>query len=152
MAAKDHVEIADRQQFGFTCGKPVTRRTGLIFWAVSVAAGIIGNVFVGAVFAPRDLSTERRRPAALDGAHHTHLIPADMTGIGGTPCAALIAEYIRDLQRWTGHYVGSGFPSLALFAFASASAQMVERAVHRRNHARRDAGVPCGRLQFTMAE
>ena len=28
---------------------------------------------------------------------------ADVPGIGTTPCRPVVAEDIRDLQRWTGH-------------------------------------------------
>ena len=36
---KYHVEIRDRKQIGFTCGKPFPRRCTLALWAASIAAG-----------------------------------------------------------------------------------------------------------------
>jgi hypothetical protein len=33
------MEIRDRKQIGFTCGKPFPRRCTLALWAVSIAAG-----------------------------------------------------------------------------------------------------------------
>ena len=51
-----------------------------------------------AVLAARDVSAECRRPAALDRTHHLHLLEADVTAVGITPRAAVIAEDVRDLQ------------------------------------------------------
>ena len=56
-----------------------------------------------AVLAARDMAAERRRAAALDRAHHLHLVEADVAGIGTAPRRPVVAEDIRDLQRWTGH-------------------------------------------------
>ncbi len=51
----------------------------------------------------RDVAAERRSSAAFDGRHHLQLSETDMAGIGLTPSAAMVAEYISDLQRWPGH-------------------------------------------------
>ena len=56
-----------------------------------------------AVLAARDMAAERRRAAALDRRHHLQLAEADMAGIGSAPCRTVVAEDIRDLQRWTRH-------------------------------------------------
>jgi hypothetical protein len=52
------------------------------------------------------MPAKRCRAAALDGRHHLHLVEADVTGIGRTPRRPVVAEDIRDLQRWTGHSRG----------------------------------------------
>jgi hypothetical protein len=49
------------------------------------------------------MAAERRRAATLDRRHHLHLVEVDVPGIGATPGEAVVAENIRDLQRWTGH-------------------------------------------------
>ena len=49
------------------------------------------------------MAAERRRATALDGGHDFQLGEAQVTGVGGTPGGAVIAEDIRDLQCWTGH-------------------------------------------------
>src|SRR5215469_13910082 len=36
---KYHMEIRDRKQIGFACGKPFPRRCTLALWAVSITAG-----------------------------------------------------------------------------------------------------------------
>ena len=51
-----------------------------------------------AVLTVRDMTSESRRAAALDGAHHLQLGEAHMARVGGTPCGSVIAEDIRDLQ------------------------------------------------------
>ena len=53
-----------------------------------------------ALLAARDMTTERRRAAALDCRHHLQLAEVDMAGIGPAPCRAMVAEDVRDLQRW----------------------------------------------------
>ena len=57
----------------------------------------------GAVLAARDVPAERRRAAALDGAHHLELGEAHVTAVGVTPSGPVVAEDVRDLQSWTGH-------------------------------------------------
>ena len=70
-----------------------------------VAAAVIGNRRVPAcvVLTARNMTAKRRRAAALDRAHRFHLVEADVTAIGATPCGAVIVEDIRDLQSWPGH-------------------------------------------------
>jgi len=49
------------------------------------------------------VTAEGCRATALDCRHHLHLVEANVTGIGATPCGAEVAEDIRDLQSWTAH-------------------------------------------------
>ena len=75
---------------------------------------------MGAVLAARQMTAERRSAALLDGLHHLQLREADMAGIGATPRRPVIAEDVRDLQRWAEQGGGAlwcpvpGFPALAL--------------------------------------
>jgi hypothetical protein len=55
-------------------------------------------VAAGLVLAARDVTSERRRAAALDRTHHLHLVEAHVTAIGLTPNGAVVAENVRDLQ------------------------------------------------------
>ena len=69
------------------------------------------------VLATRDMAAECCRAAALDRAHHLHLVEAHMPGVSQPPSRAVVAEDIRDLQRWTrqqaARYVGgSCLPAL----------------------------------------
>ena len=64
---EDHVEIADRQQIGFAGRKPILRRRALTLWAMAIAARVVGDAAVAAIFAALDMATERRRAVLLDG-------------------------------------------------------------------------------------
>lgn len=95
--SEDEVEVPHRQQFSFARGQPRLCRTGLTFWAVPVPAGIVGDVFVRAVLTAGYMAAERRGAAALDRAHHLHLIKANMACIGRPPRRTMVTEDIRDL-------------------------------------------------------
>lgn len=95
---EDEVEIPHGQQLGLTCRQPCLRRTSLTFGAVTIAARVVGDVFMCAVSAARNMSAKRRRAAALDGAHHLELVKADVPCVCPTPDSAMGAEDIRDLQ------------------------------------------------------
>ena len=97
------MEVRNRKQVGLPRGEPFRRGGALTLRAMPVAAAVVGNDRVGAVFAARDMAAERRRAAARDGRHHLQLVEADVPGIGSAPSEAVVAENIRDLQRWTGH-------------------------------------------------
>src|SRR5205085_11463397 len=90
---------------GLALGKPLACCLSLTLRAMTIAAGVVGNLGVAAllVLATLDLSAERRRAAALDGRHHLQLVEADVPGVGRPPRRPVVAEDIRDLQRWTGH-------------------------------------------------
>ena len=71
------------------------------------------------VLAACDVPAERRRAAALDGAHHLQLVEAHMRAVGFAPRRAVIAENVRDLQSWSSHgrrRYGAGGSALARFA------------------------------------
>jgi hypothetical protein len=97
--SEDEVEVANRQQFGLARCQPGLRGPGLALRAVPVAAGIIGDVFMGAVLAARHMAAECRGAALLDGLHHLQLREADVPGVGGPPRRPVVAEDVRDLQR-----------------------------------------------------
>jgi hypothetical protein len=62
-----HMKVRHRQQLGLAFGQPLACSSALTLGAMPVAAAIIGNDRVGAVFATCDMAAERRRAAALDG-------------------------------------------------------------------------------------
>ena len=147
----DDMEVADRQQLGFAVGEPLPRRGALALGAMPVAAGIVGNdgMAAGLVLTARDMAAERRRAAALDGAHHLQLLEADVTAIGLTPSGTVVAEDIRDLQSCAGHVGGAlcqrpaPAPSLCSLAWLG---QQVERAFDGGDHARGNLRVARRRL------
>ena len=92
------MEIADREQLGLARVEPGPGGGALAFWAMAIAAGVIGDHRVVAVLTARHVTAECRGAAALDGVHHLELAEAHMAGIRGTPGSAMVAEDIRDLQ------------------------------------------------------
>src|SRR6202795_5416138 len=107
-----------------------------------VAAAVVGDDRMSAVLAARHMAAERRRAAALDGTHHLHLVEADVPGIGSAPRRSVVAEDIRDFQRWTGHSRGPlrrrlVFPVLP--GLLARLRQQVERALDAGDHAGGDA-------------
>ena len=142
--SEDDMEVADRQQVRLTLGEPLLCRCALAFWAVPVAAAIVGDDGVRAVLASRDVAAKRRGAAALDCAHHLHLVEADVPGIGPAPRRPVVAEDVRDLQHWTGHSCQPlrrqlGFPAPpGLFARLR---QQIKRALDAGDHAGGDARV-----------
>ena len=114
----DNMKVRHREQLRLALGKPFLRRRTLALWAMSVAAGVVGNVRVRALLASRNMTPERRRAAALDRAHHLHLAEADVTGIGLTPCGAEVAEDVGDLQNLARH-AANVMPAAGLWAALS---------------------------------
>src|SRR6185436_8667264 len=76
-------------------------------------------------FAARNVPSERRRAAALDGRHHLQLPEAHVAAIGLTPSGAVVAEDIRNLQSWTGHEGRGLLGRLVLLVLLG---QLIERA------------------------
>jgi len=147
------MEVRNRKQVGLARSEPFCGSSALTLGAVPVAAAVVGNDRVGAVFAARHMATERRRAAALDRTHHLHLVEADVSGIGTTPSGAVVAEDVRDLQGWTGH----DRPPLrwwlvlpALLELLERPRQQVERALDDGDHAGGHAGVACRGVELVV--
>ncbi len=148
------VEIADGQQFGLALGEPFLGGGSLTLRAMPVAAAVVGNDSIGAVLAARDVTAERHRAAALDGRHYLQLVEADVPGIGSAPRRPVIAEDIRNLQRWTGHrrWLRRRRVSAALLGLLARLRQQVERALDAGDHAGGDTRITRRRLQFVMTQ
>src|SRR5438132_615465 len=89
------------QLAGLALGEPGSCRRALTFWAVPVAAGVIGDSRVGAILAAHDMPAECRRAATLDRRHHLELAEADMAGVSLPPRRSVAAEDMRDLESGT---------------------------------------------------
>ena len=141
---EDDVEVADRQQLRFTLGEPFPCGGALAFWTMPIATAVVGDDRVGAVLAARNMAAERRGAAALDCAHHLHLVEADVPGIGSAPRRPVVAEDVRDLQHWTEHSCQPlrrqrVFPTLP--GLVARQRQQIKRARDAGDHAGGDAGV-----------
>lgn len=95
------MEVRHRQQFGLAISEPLRAGQTLALGTVPVAAGVVGDVRVGAVLAARDMPAESRGAAALDGRHDLQLREAHLSGVGAAPHRTVAAEDIRNLDRWT---------------------------------------------------
>src|ERR1700757_5458168 len=97
------MEVRHRKEVSLAGGEPFLAGVSLTLRTMAITTAVVGDDRVGAALAARHMAAERRRAAALDGRHHLHLVEADVSGIGATPRRPVVAEDIRDLQRWTGH-------------------------------------------------
>jgi hypothetical protein len=64
---EDHVIVWHGQQLGFAVGEPLLRGRALALRTMPIAAAVVGDEGVRAVFAARDMPAEGRRAAVLDG-------------------------------------------------------------------------------------
>ena len=95
---KDEMEVPHGQQFCLACCQPCLCSTRLTFWAVPVAARVISDVLVCAVFATCDMATEHSRATTFNRRHHFQLVQTDVPGITHAPHRAMVAENVRNLQ------------------------------------------------------
>jgi len=98
---EDDVEVRHRQQIGLTVGEPAVARRALALWTMPVAAGIIGDASMVAIFAGLDMTAEGGGPAQLDRGHDAALHATEMTGLGNAIGRAMAPENIRHLQSGT---------------------------------------------------
>ncbi len=96
---EDDMEIRHGQEFGLAVGQPFLGSGGLALRAVPVAAGVVRDAQVRAVFAAFDMTAQRRRSAALDRRHDLELAEAHMAGMRRTPSRPAMAEDVRHLDR-----------------------------------------------------
>jgi hypothetical protein len=52
---ENDVEIADRQEIGLAGREPILRRRALTLWAMAIAARVVGDAAVAAIFAALDV-------------------------------------------------------------------------------------------------
>jgi len=135
------MEIADRQKVGLTLRKPLACCRALALGAMPIATAIIGDAGVATVLARFDMTAERSRAAGLDGRHYLELVEADMPGVCRSPGCPVSAEDIGDLQ------CGAHRGSVWALAFDQ-QLEMFERARHRTDRLRRDAGIERGRIEL----
>ena len=98
-----HMVIGQRQKLGLAVGEPLARRGPLTLRAVPVAAGVVADDGVAAVFASRNMAAKLRRAAGFDGGHRFQLAEAYMPGVGLAPGGPVAAEDVRNLKRGTRH-------------------------------------------------
>lgn len=70
---------------------------------MSVTAAGIGYLFMPALLALPDMTSQRRRTARLDGCHHAALAAIEMASIGLAIRFTVAAEDLRHLEGRTPH-------------------------------------------------
>ena len=141
------VEVGHLQQLGLARLHPLAGLAALALRTMAIAAAVVGNGGVAArrVRAARNMPAKGRRAAALDRAHHLHLRMGEMAAHGTTPCGTVIAENLRDLQRWTAH-VYRGL--LRRLLPGGERRELIEWAQHIAQNLARDVGVACCRVEL----
>ena len=71
-----HMVIGQRQKLGLAIGKPLAGGGALTLRAVPIAAGVVADDGMGAVFASRNMAAKLRRAAGFDGGHCFQLAEA----------------------------------------------------------------------------
>src|ERR1700736_6950198 len=100
------------------------------------------------------MAAGRRGATALERTHDLHLAKADVSGVGAPPRRPVVAEDIRDLQRWTGHDRRRLRRRLILAVLPGPLARLrqhIEWALGPGVHASGDAGVARRGVQFSPA-
>jgi hypothetical protein len=95
---KHDMEVTDRQQVSLTLGKPCPCSRTLALGAVPVAAAVIGDPPMPAIFAGFNMAAKRRSAAGLNRRHHLELDKAQMSGVRGPVCGSGSAEDVGDLK------------------------------------------------------
>jgi hypothetical protein len=116
---------------------------------MAVAARVVGNPAVAALFAALDMTAEDGRAAVLDGRHHLELAKAEMPGIGSPPGGAVAMEDVRDLQPVAAH--GRRLHSGPRPPFGRLR-EPIERAGHGADRGVGDTGVPRRGVELGVAE
>lgn len=140
------MEVADRQEVSLPLGKPGARGGSLAFGAVPVAAAVVGNAPVPAVFAGLDMSPQCSGAAMLDPRHHLGLGEAQMSGMGGPVGSAGSTDDVGDLKR------GGHASAIGCVVSDCEDTELVERTDDSTHCKCRDLGKEGGVLQLGMPE
>ena len=95
---EDDVEVSNRQQVGLARGQPGARGGALALGAVPVAAAVIGDPPMAAVFASLDVTAQGCCAAMLDRRHDLEVLQAQVPSMGGPISGAGSTEDIGDLE------------------------------------------------------
>jgi hypothetical protein len=129
---------------------------------MAVAARVVGDDLMGAVFTARDMTQNNLKnwrcgAAVLDRRHHFQLAEAHMAGVGLTPSRAMVAEDIRDLQdnalheKWvSGGRFGLG--GVSRWDFGQVQTEPLQRTRHVSDRVDGDARVKRRRFELGVSE
>jgi hypothetical protein len=97
------MKVLHRQQIGLARFQPSTRGRALAGRAMPVTAAGVAYLFMPALLALPDITSQRRRTARLNGCHHAALAAIEVAGIGLAIRFTMAAEDIRHLEGRTPH-------------------------------------------------
>ena len=100
---KDHVKVADTEQFFGARRKPLVAGVGLALWTVPVAAGEKGDGTMAASGALIEMTAQRCRTAVLDGPQQLERLPAQRGLVTPEEAVARGTDNV-------GHLQGGPFP------------------------------------------
>ena len=101
--AEDEMIVADRQQFLLALLQPLVARSGLTLGAVPVAAGVIRDGLVPAVYAGVAMTAEGSGAAARDGVEHLALRPGQGSAVPLSKAVACTTNDVGHLEGWPAH-------------------------------------------------
>lgn len=98
---KDHMEIGDRQEIGDASIDPFLASSSLTLWAMTIAAGVIGDAGFAALIAGIDVTAKPGCPAGLDRSHDASFTTAKMTGVLSSVRATMPPKDVGDFEGGT---------------------------------------------------
>jgi len=93
------MEVGRGQELGLARGKPFRPRRALTFWAVAVAARVVGDAGQATGVALFEVAAERRRPTSCDRPHDATLAASKMDGVIAKVGVAMTAENVGEFER-----------------------------------------------------
>src|SRR5580692_3722063 len=101
--SKDDMEILGVEELGLTILDPLGPCQGLAFWAMAVAAGVVGNALVRALITLFQVAAEGGGPAQFDGTHDAALGRGERSTMLFTISFAITTQHVGDFQPGTFH-------------------------------------------------
>ena len=86
---KDHMEVADREQFVLASGEPAMTGCDLTLWAMAIAAGVEDDGTMATTGALMEMSTQDCGTAVSDGAELFLVRPVNPAAVVGDEAFAL---------------------------------------------------------------
>lgn len=100
---ENHVEIRAVEQLSLTMLDPLRSGQALTLWAVAIPARVEAVVFITALVAAFEMTTENCRAAHFDSCHHTPLFSGHRCAMILSISLAVATEHVRHLQLGAVH-------------------------------------------------
>jgi len=97
------MKVLDGQQFGLAVFEPLRAGEGLAFWAMTVAAAVVGGALVAAGVTLLQVAAQGGSTAEFDSAHHAPLPARERSRMFLPISCTVTAEDIRHFDLRTLH-------------------------------------------------